>query len=164
MSNRKEKIMTKLSELVDLLIEEKELISQDEIETKVEETKVEEPKKEKPAKEEKILKVYSKANPPKGAKEVKAFHENIWSKLTADQQNDYIAGKIDSAGNPLEVTLTKEDVKVALVAFNEKNGDEKTIGLLKSFGATKFSELSPDKYADFVKATETKEEKGNLFD
>lgn len=45
-------------------------------------------------------------------------------------------------------TVTYEDVKKAILAFQQANGREATLATLKTFGAAKGTDLKPEQYAE----------------
>lgn len=141
--------------------------------TKKASTKKAAPKKEEP-KEESKEKAFVAKNPPKGKTEVGEFRKH-WAELSAEQQDAYVAGEIDSLGNSLKTatkakeapeelddfgdegsSATADDVRKALQAYskNHKDGVEagkkEAKGILAAFGAMKVADLSEDQYEDVI--------------
>jgi len=142
--------------------------------TKKASTKKADPKKEDPKKEKSSEKAFVAKNPPKGKTEVGEFRKH-WAELSAEEQDAYVAGEIDSLGNSIktatkakeapeelddfggeESQATADDVRKALQAYskNHKDGVEagkkEAKGILAAFGAMKVADLSEDQFEDVI--------------
>lgn len=133
--------------------------------------KKEEPKKEEAKSDEKA---FTSKNPPKGKTEVNVFRKQ-WAELSAEDQDSYVAGEIDSLGNALKTATkakeapaelddfgdsdskpTADDVRKALQAYSKKHkggieeGKKEAKGILAAFGAMKVNDLSEDQFEDVI--------------
>jgi len=130
--------------------------------------------KEEPKKEKSSEKAFVAKNPPKGKTEVGEFRKH-WAELSAEEQDAYVAGEIDSLGNSIktatkakeapeelddfggeESQATADDVRKALQAYSKnhkdgvKAGKKEAKGILATFGAMKVADLSEDQFEDVI--------------
>lgn len=114
-----------------------------------------------PPSEDKEEKSFSIKKTPK-ADEVVTWKKQ-WEKLSAAQQQEYLAGKIDSLGNKIAAEETKAPaneskydasyIRAKLKAVSEKAGSkDKGYEFLRKFGAGKLDEVKTTDYPALVEA------------